>query len=86
MQPNWFIATPIAPGRWFDRVSAPPSGIRRFHPEDLHATVAFLGAVREEAARAAAEGEIESHERSVADEAFEGGQARADRKRHVETV
>ncbi|MBL8684588.1 MAG: hypothetical protein JNK05_35765 [Myxococcales bacterium] len=53
MQPNWFIATPIAPGRWFDRVSAPPSGIRRFRPEDLHATVAFLGAVSEEAARAA---------------------------------
>jgi|LNFM01.1.fsa_nt_gb 2'-5' RNA ligase len=55
MDANWFIATPIAPGRWFERAASPPAGIRRFHPDDLHATVAFLGAVTEGSARAAFE-------------------------------
>lgn len=45
MKPNWFIALPISAGRWFSALVADtPRGIRRFHPEDLHVTVAFLGA------------------------------------------
>lgn len=49
---NWFIGLPVKPGTWFDRVEDPPPGITLFHPEDLHLTIAFLGAVTEEAARA----------------------------------
>jgi 2'-5' RNA ligase len=50
---NWFIALPVDPGTWFERVSDPPRGVRLFHPEDLHITVAFLGPVGEERARRA---------------------------------
>ncbi|MFO0737518.1 MAG: hypothetical protein U0270_16620 [Labilithrix sp.] len=53
MRANWFIALPIEPGEWFARVAAPPPGLRMFAPTDLHLTVAFLGGVSEEAARAA---------------------------------
>ena len=53
MKPNWFVALPVSPGAWFARVSDPPHGVRLFHPEDLHLTVAFLGGVDEAAARAA---------------------------------
>jgi len=51
---NWFIGFPLRPDRWFDAVLAdvPPS-LQRSHPEDLHVTVAFLGAVGEAKARAA---------------------------------
>lgn len=49
---NWFIGLPVAPGAWFARVGEPPPGVTRFHPGDLHLTIAFLGAVPEEAARA----------------------------------
>jgi len=53
-EPNWFIAVPVAAGDWYERlVTQPPSGFRRFHPEDLHMTVAFLGVVAEERALAA---------------------------------
>ena len=50
MSPNWFIGVPVAPGEWFSRVSDPPPGVRLFHPDDLHLTLAFLGGVSEEAA------------------------------------
>ena len=53
MKPNWFVALPVPPDAWFARVSNPPPGVRLFHPEDLHLTVAFLGGVDEAAARAA---------------------------------
>lgn len=54
MLPNWFVAIPIPAGNWFDRfVSSPPSAFRRFHPDDLHMTIAFLGPVDEAHARAA---------------------------------
>ena len=53
MKPNWFVALPVSPGDWFARVSNPPPGVRLFHPDDLHLTVAFLGGVEEAAARAA---------------------------------
>lgn len=55
MRPNWFIALPVPAEPWFhERVEAqPPPAVRLFHPDDLHLTVAFLGAVEEEAARRA---------------------------------
>ncbi len=53
MRPNWFVALPVPPLDWFDRlVPPPPEGCRRFHRDDLHLTIAFLGAVGEDAARA----------------------------------
>lgn len=42
---NWFIALPVAAGSWFERVSGAPEGVRVFHPDDLHLTIAFLGNV-----------------------------------------
>ncbi len=43
MKPNWFIAFPISPGRWHDKVNENiPNSFRVFHPNDLHVTVAFL--------------------------------------------
>ena len=51
MKANWFVALPVPAAGWFERVGAPPRGVRLFHPDDLHLTVAFLGAVSEEAAR-----------------------------------
>ena len=54
MKPNWFIALPVSAGRWFSPlVASTPLGIRRFHPEDLHVTVAFLGACGPERAQQA---------------------------------
>ena len=51
--PNWFVGIPIPAGTWFERlVTTLPEGIRRFHPDDLHVTVAFLGGISEEQARA----------------------------------
>lgn len=53
-EPNWFIALPISAQDWFDRlVSTPPAGLQRFHSDDLHLTVAFLGGCGEAKARAA---------------------------------
>jgi len=44
--PNWFIALPIdARELPASELDALPPGTRRFHPADLHVTVAFLGAV-----------------------------------------
>lgn len=53
MRANWFIALPVPPGDWFERVPAAPSGCRMFAPTDLHLTIAFLGGVSEQRARAA---------------------------------
>jgi 2'-5' RNA ligase len=51
---NWFIGLPVPPGRWFERlVASAPADLRRFHPDELHATVAFLGRSGEARARAA---------------------------------
>ena len=52
MTGNWFIALPVAAGAWFQGLTPPP-GVRLFGEHDLHLTVAFLGAVGEERARAA---------------------------------
>jgi len=55
VRPSWFVALPVAAGSWFERVQELPAGVRRFHPEDLHLTVAFLGGVEADAARRAFE-------------------------------
>jgi len=45
--PNWFIALPATiDNQWFHEKSKTlPSGLHLFNPEDLHATVAFLGKI-----------------------------------------
>lgn len=53
MRANWFIGLPVPGEDWFARVGEPPPCVRLFHPEDLHLTVAFLGAVAEARARRA---------------------------------
>lgn len=45
MRPNWFVALAVPAGAWWSRVTGAPAGVRVFHPEDLHLTVAFLGPV-----------------------------------------
>jgi RNA 2',3'-cyclic 3'-phosphodiesterase len=52
MAANWFVALPVPAGPWFEALDAPP-GVRMFAPEDLHLTLAFLGPVSAERARAA---------------------------------
>lgn len=50
-RPNWFIGLPVRAGELPpDIVASLPAGIRRFHADDLHVTVAFLGAVGRNAA------------------------------------
>lgn len=52
--PNWFVALPVDPGRWFaPLVRTAPSLLRVFHPDDIHVTVAFLGSCGEAGARRA---------------------------------
>lgn len=66
--PNWFIGLPVAPGSWFAPVvRSAPSFLRLFHPEDVHITVAFLGACGEQRARQAwSEAEQQLHRRPAA--------------------
>lgn len=52
--PNWFIGLPVDAAELpAGLVASIPPGLRRFHADDLHVTVAFLGPVDPEAARAA---------------------------------
>lgn len=53
-RPNWFIGLPVRAGELpRDTLASLPAGIRRFHEDDLHVTVAFLGPVdREDAENA----------------------------------
>jgi len=52
LAPNWFVGIPVPASGWFERgVPEPPEGFRRFHPDDLHMTVAFLGSVSAAEAR-----------------------------------
>jgi 2'-5' RNA ligase len=45
---NWFIAFPVPPGSgWQSCGETLPEDLRRFAPEDLHLSVAFLGACGE---------------------------------------
>lgn len=51
MKPNWFIGWPATlPTEWLANLQPPPR-FRVFHPDDIHATIAFLGGVSESAAR-----------------------------------
>jgi 2'-5' RNA ligase len=51
-RPNWFFAFPLD-GRFLLELPDTPPSLRRFHPEDLHMTLAFLGGCREQAAERA---------------------------------
>jgi 2'-5' RNA ligase len=44
------VALPVEAGAWFAGLPAPPTATRLFAAEDLHVTVAFLGAVDDRAA------------------------------------
>ena len=51
---NWFVGLPVDTGRWLaPLVRTAPATVRVFHPEDVHMTVAFLGAVPQDAAERA---------------------------------
>ena len=51
MHPNWFIGLPVSPPLGYNALfEGAPDGLRQFHPEDLHITVAFLGPVSPKAA------------------------------------
>jgi 2'-5' RNA ligase len=51
-RPNWFFAFPLD-GSFVLGLPDVPASIRRFHPEDVHMTLAFLGGCGEEAAERA---------------------------------
>ena len=51
MKPNWFIGWPVVPSPGLlEELPSPPAGVRVFSAVDLHATLAFLGPVSEDAA------------------------------------
>jgi 2'-5' RNA ligase len=52
---SFFIAIPIVAGRWYEKLATPPARFSMFHAQDLHLTVAFLGACGDEKGRAAFE-------------------------------
>ena len=54
MRPNWFFAFPLD-GRFVLELPELPPALRRFHPEDVHLTLAFLGGCGEAAAERALE-------------------------------
>ncbi len=51
-RPNWFVAFPID-GAFLLELPEPPPSVRRFHPEDVHLTLAFLGGCGDAAAERA---------------------------------
>jgi 2'-5' RNA ligase len=51
-RPNWFFAFPLD-GAFVLGLPDVPASIRRFHPEDVHMTLAFLGGCGEQAAERA---------------------------------
>ncbi len=48
-RPNWFFAFPID-GAFLAELPPVPTSIRRYHPDDVHLTLAFLGGCGEESA------------------------------------
>lgn len=54
MRPNWFFAFPIE-GKFVLALPELPHGFRRYHPDDVHLTLAFLGGCGEDAAHRALE-------------------------------
>jgi 2'-5' RNA ligase len=51
-RPNWFFAFPLD-GSFVEDLPRPPSALRRYHAEDVHLTLAFLGGVGEAGAQRA---------------------------------
>src|SRR5687767_14263103 len=51
MSPNWFIGLSVLAPQLHERIGAPPPGVRLVHRDDLHLTLAFLGAIDEARAR-----------------------------------
>lgn len=51
-RPNWFFAFPVD-GHFVLELPEPPPSFRRFHPDDVHCTVSFLGGCGEAAAMSA---------------------------------
>ena len=49
MRPNWFFAFPLDGRFVLDLPELPPS-FRRYHPDDIHLTLSFLGGCGEQAA------------------------------------
>jgi 2'-5' RNA ligase len=49
MRPNWFFAFPVD-GRFVLELPELPPTFRRYHPDDVHLTLSFLGGCGEEAA------------------------------------
>ena len=48
MTPNWFIALPVPCDGWLEpALESSPEFVRRFRPDDVHLTIAFLGACSE---------------------------------------
>lgn len=52
---NWFVALPFESAEVAAKLVTTPIAVRAFHPDDLHLTVAFLGAIDEPRARLAFE-------------------------------
>lgn len=50
MRPNWFVAFPVDGSFVLELPELPPA-FRRFHPDDVHLTLSFLGGCGEEAAQ-----------------------------------
>jgi 2'-5' RNA ligase len=48
-RPNWFFGFPVD-GTFVLGLPEPPKALRRYHPEDIHMTLAFLGGCGEPAA------------------------------------
>ena len=48
-RPNWFFAFPLE-GSFVDELTGMPAGFRRYHADDVHLTLTFLGGCGEEAA------------------------------------
>ncbi len=51
-RPNWFLAFPLD-GAFVTELPAPPAALRRYHADDVHLTLAFLGGVGEAGAERA---------------------------------
>lgn len=62
-RPNWFFAFPVD-GSFLLSLPDVPAGFRRFHPDDVHLTLAFLGGCGEESARRAL-GALDEHLRAA---------------------
>ncbi|MES0490019.1 MAG: hypothetical protein ABUK01_08515 [Leptospirales bacterium] len=49
MKPNWFVAFSVSPDSWYEEVyKTVEEPMYKYHPEDLHSTVAFFGSLDEE--------------------------------------